>query len=53
LPSQIGAKVVDVVRTGGQTDLLVFNALAGGSSGSISNFEVTVVDNYREMARQT
>ncbi len=49
MPSQIGAKVVDVGRTGGQTALLVFNALAGGSSGSISNFEVTVVDNYREL----
>jgi hypothetical protein len=49
LPSQIGAKVVDVGRTGGHTALLVFNALAGGSSGSIINFEVTVVDNYREM----
>ena len=49
LPSQIGAKVVDVGRSGGQTALLIFNALAGGSSGSISNFEVTVVDNYREL----
>jgi hypothetical protein len=49
LPSQIGSKVVDVGRSGGQTALLIFNAIAGGSSGSISNFEVTVADNYREM----
>ena len=49
LPSQIGAKVVDVGRTGGQTALLIFNALAGGGSGAISNFEVTPVENYREL----
>ena len=49
LPSQIGAKVVDVGRSGGQTALLIFNALAGGSSGSIKNFQVTPVDNYREL----
>ena len=49
LPSQIGAKVADVGRTGGQTALLLFNALAGGSSGAIRNFEVTAVDNYREL----
>lgn len=49
LPSQIGAKVVDAGRSGGQTALLIFNALAGGSSGSIKNYEVTVVDNYRDL----
>jgi len=49
LPSQIAAKVTDVGRTGGQTAQLIFNALAGGSSGSIKNFEVTPVENYREL----
>jgi hypothetical protein len=49
LSSQIGAKVKDVGRTGGQTALLIFSALAGGGSGSIKNFEVTPVENYREL----
>jgi hypothetical protein len=48
LPSQIGAKVVQTARSGGQTALMIFNALAGSSS-SIKNYEVTVVDNYREL----
>jgi hypothetical protein len=49
LPSQIAAKVADVGRTGGQTALLIFNALAGGGSGAIKNYEVTPVENYREL----
>ena len=49
LPSQIGAKVEDVGRSGGQTALLIFNALAGGSAGSIKNYQVTPVANYREL----
>jgi hypothetical protein len=49
LPSQIAAKVTDVGRTGGQTALLIFNALAGGGSGAIKNYEVTPVENYREL----
>jgi hypothetical protein len=49
LPSQIASKVVDIGRTGGQTALLIFNALAGGGSGSIKNYEVAPVENYREL----
>jgi hypothetical protein len=49
LPSQIGAKVEDVGRSGGQTALLIFNALAGGGAGSIKNYQVTPVANYREL----
>ncbi len=36
-------------RTGGQTALLIFNALAGGGTGAIKNYEVTPVENYREL----
>ncbi len=48
LPSKISASVVKANRSVGQTALLVFNAV-NGSAGNISNYEVTAVDNYREV----
>lgn len=48
LPSKISSSVTKANRSTGQTALLIFNALSG-NTGSISNYEVTAVDNYREV----
>lgn len=48
LPSKISSGVVKASRSTGQTALLIFNAL-NGNAGSISNYEVTAVDNYRDV----
>jgi hypothetical protein len=49
LPSQISANVASVAASGGQSAAGLLGALAGRST-RISNFEVTAVDNYREVA---
>jgi hypothetical protein len=49
LPSQIAAKVVDLGVSKGEVAGAILVGLLGGGAKSTSNYEVTAVDNYREV----